>query len=43
MDAWRLKMEPCMVCWIVVVDSHYLEEELDRDPHLSEKLYPDPH
>jgi hypothetical protein len=29
------------VCRPVVADSHHLDE--DRDPHLSEKLDPDPH
>jgi hypothetical protein len=43
MEAWRLKMEPWRFYRPVVADSHYFEEELDLDPHWSEKLDPDPH
>jgi hypothetical protein len=43
MEAWRLKMEPWKDYLLVVSDSNHLEDELDLDPHQSEKLDPDPH
>ncbi len=44
MEALRLEMEPWMVCMQVVADSHHLDKRLDSDPdpHLCEKLDPDP-
>jgi hypothetical protein len=36
-EAWRLKMEPWMVCRPVVADSHHSDEKQDPNPHLSEK------
>jgi hypothetical protein len=39
MEAWRLEMEPQRFCRAVVADSH----NFDTDPHLREKLDPDPH
>jgi hypothetical protein len=33
MDAWRLKMEPRIVCRPVVADSHHLDEEQNPDSH----------
>jgi hypothetical protein len=41
MEAWRLKMEPWMICRPVIAESHYFDEEQDR--HYSEKLDPDLH
>jgi hypothetical protein len=45
MKAWRLKMEPWRVYRTVVADSNHFdkEQDLDPDPHYSEKLDPDPH
>jgi hypothetical protein len=45
MEPWKLKMEPWRVYIPVVADFHHIEEELvsGPDPHLSEKLDPDPH
>jgi hypothetical protein len=40
MDAWRLKMEACIVCRPVVANLHHLDEEQDPDPLLREKLDP---
>ncbi len=44
MEAWRLKMEPRRVYKLVVADSHHFggKQDLDTDPHSSEKLNPDP-
>jgi hypothetical protein len=49
-EAWMLKMESCRVYRPVVEDSHHFDEEQDtdtdphpHDPHLIEKLEPDPH
>jgi len=35
-EAWRLKLEPCMVYGTFVVDSHHFVEEQDPDPHQSD-------
>jgi hypothetical protein len=43
MKAWRLKIKPWMVYKPVIADFHHFEEEQDPDPHLCEKLEPDPH
>ncbi len=42
--AWRFKMKSWRVCSPVVADSQHFDEEQDPDPnpHLSEKLDPDP-
>ncbi len=44
MEAWRLEIEPRRVYNLVVADSHHFDEEqdLDKDPHSSEKINPDP-
>jgi hypothetical protein len=43
-ESWRLKMEPWRNCRPVpvVADSHHLAEELNPDPHWSEKQRPAP-
>jgi hypothetical protein len=45
MEAWRLKTEPWMIYRPAVADSHHFDDEQDPDPdpHLSERLDPDPH
>jgi hypothetical protein len=42
MQAWRLKIELWMVYRPADADSHNFDEEQHPDPHLGEKLDPDP-
>jgi hypothetical protein len=44
-EAWRIKMELLRVCTVGQWNSHQFDEEqdLDPDPHLSEKSDSDPH
>jgi hypothetical protein len=41
MEAWRLTMKPWKVYRPVMAVFHHFSEELNPDPHRSEKLYPD--
>jgi hypothetical protein len=41
-ETWRLNIEPGRVCRPLLAGSYHFDEELDKDPHQSEKSDPDP-